>query len=216
MQNFQEKYNEYLFAQKAFHVNLEELFELGGGMKIPTYCNNRKPLGLPESRSFIASSFATIIRYELRTPAVIVGVATAGITSASILAHTMNLEFSYGRTEPKDYGLYKQIECMEDVRDKNVLVVEDTIFEGKAILAVIDAIEKDGGNVIGVLSQFDYGLTTTQEALQKLHIASYSLSNFVGLCHQAVKTGYITEAVCNELMLWHKDPVNWKPTLVTA
>ncbi|MFE9581504.1 orotate phosphoribosyltransferase [Nocardia sp. NPDC006044] len=60
------------------------------------------------------------------------------------------------RKEPKQHGLRRRIEG-GDVRDKRILIVEDTSTTGDSTLIAVDAVREAGGTVAGVLLLVDRG-----------------------------------------------------------
>lgn len=80
----------------------------------------------------------------------IAGVETGGIILATSLALQTNKALSLVRKQPKEYGTRKIIEGA-DVTGRNIVVVEDVITTGGAVLEAVSQIRQHGGHVGKVL-----------------------------------------------------------------
>jgi orotate phosphoribosyltransferase len=59
------------------------------------------------------------------------------------------------RKEAKKHGRQKQIEGVEDVRGKRVVIVDEVCTTGGSTQEAIDAVEREGGKVVAVISLVD-------------------------------------------------------------
>jgi orotate phosphoribosyltransferase len=59
------------------------------------------------------------------------------------------------RKKPKEHGRQKQIEGMENPHGKKVVIVDDVCTTGGSTQEAIDAVEREGCEVIGVISLVD-------------------------------------------------------------
>jgi orotate phosphoribosyltransferase len=85
-------------------------FTWASGWKSPIYCDNRKILSFPETRSFIRDKFVEIIQNKYPQAEVIAGVATGAIAHGVLVADKLGLPFIYIRSKPKGHGLENLIE----------------------------------------------------------------------------------------------------------
>ena len=121
---------EKILLNKAVVVDPTMPYVLASGVNSPIYCDMRKLLSDVETRSDIIKNIADLIKKEGFNNYVIVGVATAGIPWASLLAQSLNKPLAYVRPEPKDHGLGKQIEGNIDKGQKVIQTKEKRlIFE---------------------------------------------------------------------------------------
>jgi orotate phosphoribosyltransferase len=59
------------------------------------------------------------------------------------------------RKEAKKHGRHKQIEGIEDVRGKRVIIVDEVCTTGGSTQEAIDAVEREGAHVVAVISVVD-------------------------------------------------------------
>ena len=147
-----------LMEIKAVKVQPLKPFTWASGWKSPIYCDNRKILSFPETRSFIRDKFAEIIRNKYPQVEVIAGVATGAIAHGALLADILGLPFIYVRSTPKGHGLENQIEG-NLLPGQKVVVIEDLISTGGSSLKAAEAIKESKGIVLGLslIHIFFYG-----------------------------------------------------------
>ena len=143
-------------------------------------------------------------------PDVIAGVATGAIGIGILVAEQLGLPFIYVRPEPKGHGRQNQIEGQAE-KGQTVVVIEDLISTGKSSLGAVDALEKAGLLVKGMLAIFSYGFDLAHQRFTERDLALNTLSNYEYLISQASKTGYISESQLDTLESWRANPQDWKP-----
>ena len=183
-------------------------FTWASGWKAPIYCDNRKLLSYPETRSFVRDQFTRLIKEKYPQVEVIAGVATGAIAHGALVAQELNLPFIYVRSAPKDHGLENLIEGDLKVGQK-VVVIEDLISTGISSLKAADAINRFGGNVLGMLAIFSYNFPVANENFAKAGIELTTLSHYQMLLKVALETGDIKESQLESLNKWREDPANW-------
>ncbi|MFA7065997.1 MAG: orotate phosphoribosyltransferase, partial [Dysgonamonadaceae bacterium] len=142
-----------LLKIKAVKLQPSNPFTWASGWKSPIYCDNRKLMSYPDIRNFLKIQFGRIILEKYPNVEAIAGVATGAIAPGAIVADLLGLPFVYIRATPKGHGLENLIEG--DLRPKQkVVVVEDLVSTGKSSLKAVEAIRKDGAEVIGMVSIF--------------------------------------------------------------
>ena len=184
-------------------------FTWASGWKSPIYCDNRKILSFPETRSFIRDKFVKIIQNKYPQAEVIAGVATGAIAHGVLVADKLSLPFIYIRSKPKGHGLENLIEG--DLKpDQKVVVIEDLVSTGESSLKAAEAVNNFGGEVIGMLSIFTYNFDVAKEKFKKANIELTPLSNYQILIDTALEAGEISKDQIETLMEWRKDPANWE------
>ena len=93
------------------------------------------------------------------------GVATGAIPQGALVADALNLPFVYVRSTPKDHGLENLIEG-ELRPGMKVVVIEDLISTGGSSLKAVDAIRRDGCEVIGMVAAYTYGFPVAEKAFK--------------------------------------------------
>ena len=204
---------EKLFAEKLLKVKAIKLqpsnpFTWASGWKSPFYCDNRKTLSYPTLRNFVKVEISRIILEKFGQVDAIAGVATGAIAQGALVAEELNLPFVYVRSSPKDHGLENLIEG-ELRPGMKVVVIEDLISTGGSSLKAVEAIRRDGCEVIGMVASYTYGFPVAIEAFKNAKVELVTLTNFEAVREVAVKTGYINEEDVALLDAWREDPAHW-------
>jgi len=199
-----------LLKIKAVKLQPSNPFIWASGWKSPIYCDNRKTLSYPDLRNFIKIELARIIREKYETVDAIAGVATGAIAQGAMVAEELGLPFVYVRSSPKDHGLENLIEG--DLKPKmKVVVIEDLISTGGSSLKAVEAIRRDGSDVIGMLAIFTYGFPEAEKAFRKAKVELTALSNYDAVLETALATNYIHQSELQTLQEWRMSPSTWQP-----
>lgn len=204
---------EKLFAEKLLKIKAIKLqpanpFTWASGWKSPFYCDNRKTLSYPALRNFVKLEIARLIQEQFGEVDAIAGVATGAIPQGALVADALNLPFVYVRSTPKDHGLENLIEG-ELRPGMKVVVIEDLISTGGSSLKAVEAIRRDGCEVIGMVASYTYGFPVAIEAFKNAKVSLVTLTNYEAVLEVALKTGYISEEDIPVLNAWREDPAHW-------
>lgn len=204
---------EKLFAEKLLKIKAIKLqpanpFTWASGWKSPFYCDNRKTLSYPALRSLVKIEISRVILEQFGEVDAIAGVATGAIPQGALVADLLNLPFVYVRSTPKGHGLENLIEG-ELKPNMKVVVIEDLVSTGGSSLKAIEAIRRDGCDVIGMVAAFTYGFPIAEAAFKEAAVPLVTLTNYEAVLESALKTGYIQESDIETLNNWRKDPANW-------
>lgn len=209
MNNISEKQvAEKLLQIQAVKLSPAQPFTWASGWKSPIYCDNRKVLSYPYVRDFIKSELSNLVFETWPEAAVIAGVATAGIPHGAMVADQLKLPFIYVRSKPKEHGMGNQIEGVLQP-GQPVVVVEDLISTGKSSLEAVQAIRAAGGEVIGMVSIFNYGFEVAVKAFEAANVPFRSLSNYNALIELAVEKGQVGADEQATLQAWRTAPDVW-------
>lgn len=198
-----------LLQIEAIKLNTEKPFTWSSGWKSPIYCDNRLSLSYPEIRTAIKNGLVEAIRENYFSVEAIAGVATAGIPQGALVAEALNLPFLYVRSKPKDHGMENLIEGRL-TKGQKVVVVEDLISTGGSSLKVVEALRKEGAQVLGMVSIFNYGFDHATRNFYDADVSLISLSDFSHMLKYALDQKYITEEQLISLKAWRIDPAGWK------
>jgi orotate phosphoribosyltransferase len=198
-----------LLQIEAIKLSTEKPFTWASGWKSPIYCDNRLSLSYPEIRTAIKEGLVQTIRENYFTVEAIAGVATAGIPQGALVAEAMNLPFLYVRAKPKDHGMENLIEG-RILKGQKVVVIEDLVSTGGSSLKAVEALRKEGAQVLGMVSIFNYGFDLATRNFYEADVSLISLSDFSHLLTYALEQKYITESQLTSLKAWRVDPANWK------
>lgn len=208
MENIQIEVTKKLLEINTIKIQPTNPFTWASGWKSPIYCDNRKILSYPETRTYIRDRFVDIIREKYPEAEVIAGVATGAIAIGALVADVLGLPFIYIRSKPKDHGLENLIEGDLNPNQK-VVVVEDLVSTGISSLHAAEAVNNYGAVVIGMVAIFTYNFKHAIDNFKKANIELTALSRYQILIDTAVEIGEITADQIETLMKWREDPSNW-------
>lgn len=200
----------YLLQINAIKLNLENPFSWASGWKSPIYCDNRVTLSYPDIRNYLCDQLAIQAKSIYKNEKfIIAGVATGAIGIGVLVAQKLNLPFIYVRPEQKKHGRKNQIEGYLPDNSK-VVVIEDLISTGKSSLIAVEALKKEGADVLGMLGLFTYGFKIADENFKKTKIKLNTLSNYNTLINQALIQNMIDSDSLSRLDEWRRNPNIWK------
>lgn len=209
MKSLEKAVAEKLLRIKAVKLQPRNPFTWASGWKSPIYCDNRKTLSYPQIRTFIKIEISRLILELYPDVEVIAGVATGAIAQGALVADALGLPFIYIRPTPKDHGLENLIEG--DLRPgQKVVVIEDLISTGGSSLKAVDAIRKDGSDVLGMIAIFSYGFPEAEQKFKAARVKLTTLCNYDAVLTEALATKYIGEADIDTLKEWRMNPSQWK------
>jgi orotate phosphoribosyltransferase len=113
-------------------------------------------ISYPAVREGIAQGLADSIRAAWPDVEVIAGTSTAGIPHAAWVATLLDLPMVYVRGSAKEHGKGKRVEG-KPLSGERVVLIEDLVSFGGSSLGAVDALEEEGGVVIGVQAIVTYG-----------------------------------------------------------
>ncbi|NLO69728.1 MAG: orotate phosphoribosyltransferase [Porphyromonadaceae bacterium] len=209
MNKLEKNIAERLLKIKAVKLQPNNPFTWASGWKSPIYCDNRKTLSYPAIRTYIKNSLIHTILEQYPDVEVIAGVATGAIAQGALIADELGLPFIYVRSSPKDHGLENLIEG--DLRPKQkVVVVEDLISTGGSSLKAVEAIRKDGSEVLGMVAIFTYGFQAAEEKFTNAGVKLSVLSNYEAVLAEALANKNISNEELETLKEWRKNPSEWR------
>ena len=209
MDKMKKDFAQRLLAIKAIKLQPNNPFTWASGWKSPFYCDNRKTLSYPELRNYVKLELVHAILEHFPEVEAVAGVATGAIPQGALVAEALNLPFVYIRNKPKDHGLENLIEG-ELKPGAKVVVVEDLISTGGSSLKAVEAIRKNGSEVIGMVASYTYGFPVAKKAFEEAGVQLVTLTDYEHVVAIARETGYIAESDIQLLDEWRKDPANWK------
>ncbi len=135
---------EQLYAIKA--VSFGD-FTLTSGKKSPYYIDLRLLPSFPSILDKVCAQYIELIGNRIERVDRIVGIATAGLPLASVIANKMFLPMCYVRKTPKKHGRKRMIEGVIDSGD-HVVIVDDLITTGGSILRAVEAIRDEASGIV--------------------------------------------------------------------
>ncbi|MBN2767281.1 MAG: orotate phosphoribosyltransferase [Paludibacteraceae bacterium] len=209
MKTLEKAVAEKLLRIKAVKLQPRNPFTWASGWKSPIYCDNRKTLSYPQIRTYVKIEISRLILELYPDVEVIAGVATGAIAQGALVADALGLPFIYIRPTPKDHGLENLIEG--DLRPgQKVVVIEDLISTGGSSLKAVEAIRKDGSEVLGMIAIFSYGFPEAEQKFKAAKVKLHTLCSYDAVLNEALATKYIAEADIDTLKQWRVNPSQWK------
>ena len=184
-------------------------FTWASGWKSPIYCDNRKILSFPKSRTYIRQSLVKVISKHYGSANIIAGVATGAIAHGALVAEEMGLPFIYVRSKVKVHGKQNQIEGVFE-EGQSVVLIEDLISSGKSSLEAAATLKNAGMLVKGMASIFTYGFDAATKNFEKANCEYISLCDYNTLLPQAIAQQYIEKVDLSILKEWRENPSSWK------
>lgn len=184
----------------------DQLFTWASGIKSPIYCDNRLTISYPEVRRAIAKGIAALIEKDFKDSFdVVAATATAGIPHGAWVAELLNKPMVYVRSASKDHGKENLIEGLVK-KGQRVVLVEDLISTGGSSLKCVEALQKEGVEVIKVYGIFTYGM---KEAIERFKLASVpyeTLTDYATLLDLLQEEGKFTAEQVERLKLFSENP----------
>lgn len=199
---------EFLLQSKAIKIEPASPFTWASGWKSPIYCDNRKTLSYPDTRSYIRDEYVQSINSNFENVDVIAGVATGAIAQGALVAESMNLPFIYIRASAKSHGMENLIEGYYEPGQR-VVVIEDLISTGGSSLKAVEALRDAGCEVLGMVATFTYGFNIASKSFEEHQLKVATLCDYEILLEQALENGLIQSGQMEMLKEWRIDPANW-------
>ena len=196
-----------LFDTGGFILSPDQPFVWASGQLAPVYCDNRLMLSNPNARGRITEAFLEAL--EGMEIDVVVGVATAGIAYAALVADRLGLPMAYVRGQPKGHGRRNQIEG-EVPAGSRAVIIEDLIATGGSSLRVAAAV--DAATEVPpllILAIMSYKLKGVDERFAEAKIPMQTLTDFNVLLQVGLEGRRVTASQVDSLRLWQQDVDAW-------
>jgi orotate phosphoribosyltransferase len=198
----------HLLNIKAIKLQPDNPFTWASGWRSPIYCDNRMALSHPEVRNYLKQAMAETAAELYPNAEVIAGVATGAIALGALVADALALPFVYVRPEAKSHGRKNQIEGSVPI-GKRVLVIEDLVSTGKSSLLAVDALRKEGADVLGMLAIFSYEFDVAATNISNAKCPLHTLSSYSYLIEEAAASNYVADSDLETLSTWRSAPHSW-------
>ena len=195
----------------AINFSPQSPFKLSSGFLSPSYIDCRKIIAYPSVFKEITDMMVDTIKSEMvaQSPDYIIGGETAGIPFAAAIAEKMGLPLSYVRKKPKDYGKSKLIEG-EILKDKNSLLVEDLMTDGKSKINFIDNIRSHEIRCNLGIVVFKYNIFEDADiVLKKNNIEVHYLTDWEEVYNEICQMDKFGSDVLTEIRKFLDDPIDW-------
>ena len=203
MKNHAAEIADALLRIGAVKLQPHERFTWASGLKSPIYTDNRVALAFPDVRTLIKEALAVVVDAYEGVDAV-VGVATAGIPHAALVADHLAKPMAYVRGSAKKHGRRNLIEGKLSPGDK-VVVIEDLISTGGSSLEAVEALRAAGVEVLATAAIFTYGFDVAAGRFAKAGCPLHTLTDYPTLISRAVARGDVSAGDLNTLTAWRAE-----------
>lgn len=200
-------YAKLLLEIQAVAVRDESnLFTWASGIKSPIYCDNRLVISYPDIRKTVAKGIAEAITSDFGDNFdVIAATATAGIPHGAWVADLLNKPMVYVRSSSKDHGKENLIEGLYKKGQRAVLV-EDLISTGGSSLKCVEALQKEGVEVVKVYGIFNYAFKEAVDRFKLAGVDFETLTDYPTLLDLLLNDGILTAEQVDRLKLFSDNP----------
>ena len=174
-------------------------FQLSSGALSPYYVDLRLIPCDPEAFKRAIGYYAEMLERVIKRSSRLVGIPTAGVPYAAVLAFNFAKPFLYLRKEPKDHGQRRRIEGIIFPGDK-VVLLDDVVTTGKNIMEAVDAIRAEGGVVKDAVVLLDRQ-QGGEEQLMKMGVRLRSYATITRVARVLLKRGTIDDEQYREILL---------------
>ena len=195
----------------AINFSPQSPFKLSSGFLSPSYIDCRKIIAYPSAFKEITDMMIDTIKSEMvaQSPEYIIGGETAGIPFAAAIAEKMGLPLSYVRKKPKDYGKSKLIEG-EILKDRNSLLVEDLMTDGKSKINFINNIRSYEIKCNLGIVVFKYNIFEDADKILKTNnIEVHYLTDWEEVYNEICQMDKFGSDVLTEIRKFLDDPIDW-------
>ena len=128
-------------AKKIFQVShIKGEFKLRSGIVSNEYFDKYQFESIPELLNEIAKHLVKMIDFDYD---LLAGLEVGGIPIATALGLKTNKPLVFVRKKAKEYGTAKLVEG-QDIKNKNLLIVEDVVTSGGQIISSVEDLRKQG------------------------------------------------------------------------
>lgn len=132
-------------------AQIHGLFQLRSGKMSDTYFDKYLFESDPILLRAICEKMVQLLPPETE---VLAGLEMGGIPVVTVLSQVTGLPAAFIRKEAKEYGTCKYAEGAT-LTDKNVVIIEDVVSSGGAILDALDKLREDGVRPISIICVID-------------------------------------------------------------
>lgn len=180
------------------------------GLKSPIYIDNRLLISHPKERAYVVSELIKLIRdkIDLRKIDYISSSLTFAAPFGVLIAEALNLPLILIREQQSSVGKRNKFEGHLP-KGKQVLIIEDHISTGAALVDNIETVRQVGGEAKYCVAITDFEINIAKDSLKKHKISVYTLAKGSSLVGEAARKKLITEKQKKDVDEWLKDPLKW-------
>ncbi len=167
-----------LIDEKIFIFNEKQPFTWTSGLVMPFYCDQRAILSNIVLRTKVLVGLKKLIQdIPNYKQCALVGVVSAGVPWASMLAQDLGLPLGYVRSQKKEHGKKNALEG-NIIKSMPIILVEDLVSTAKSLVQAHTLMVEEGYRVVQSIALFTYNFKASRDALKAINLPLATLSNF--------------------------------------
>lgn len=180
-------------------------FKLTCGKVSPYYIDLRTVPSFPEAFHKICDFYVKLVKNDVGTDNFkrIVGIPTAGVPFASVVAYNLKKSLLYTRPTQREHGRKRKVEGVLMPGDK-ILLLDDLITSGKSLLEAASTIRAEGGLINDAVVLIDRE-EEKKEELSKENITLHSLLRVSEAANILHELEAITDAELKTILMQIKE-----------
>lgn len=207
----QEKTAEKIFIENGLAMfNFYTPFTYTTGLKSPMFVDNRLLLSLTKERDFIINEMVKLIKKNV--PIHEIDYVSSSFLFAGpfgvLIADALKLPLILIRESKTTFGRFTKIEGHLPY-GKRVLIVEDLISTGVAVLDNCETVRLAGGMTKYCVSLVDYEIKLVQKSMAAHNLKVFALTSGKKILIEAVKKGILTKDEKKGVTDWLEAPFKW-------
>jgi len=198
-----------LYSSNAIKINLDEGFQLKGGIVSPVYCSAGVLENTIDTRGRVVSALFCWVGMNYPKVEAIVGVASGGISWATSIANSKCLPLLRAHSHPKNHGLHNQIDGEIPFDGAKTLVIDDVITSGQSVLNVVKAL-REGTNgkkadVVAVCSIFDWDFSSVNKRFEEAGVKKYHVTSFNDVLTYGFEHGFLPKEARAKILRFREE-----------
>lgn len=208
--NVSQKIADILLDKEIVTFSFNPPYVYNTGLKSPIYIDNRLLISHPTERTYIVNEMVNLIKSkkELNHIDYISSTLSYAAPFGVLVTAALNLPLILVREEHRSHGKKNKIEGHLP-KGANVLVVEDHVSTGAALLDNVNTIRQNKGIVSQAVAITDYEIDIAKKALAESKISVSVLAKGLSIVEEAAKRGVLSDKEKEEVLEWFGNPVKW-------
>ncbi len=202
---------EEIFIENNLAIfNFDTPFTYTTGLKSPMFVDNRLLLSLTKERDFIINEMVKFIKRNV--PIGEIDYVSSSFSFAApfgvLVAAALKLPLILIRESKSSYGRFTKIEGHLPY-GKRVLIVEDLISTGVAVIDNCETVRLAGGKTKYCVSLVDYEIKLVRKSMAAHNLKVFALTSGKRILIEAEKKGVLTKDEKKEVTDWLEAPFKW-------
>lgn len=206
----EEKIIDILINRGILTFSFDPPYVFTTGLKSPIYIDNRMLISFPKDRDFIVEALVDLIKTSIDINSIdyISSTLSYAAPFGTLISDKLGLPFVLVHEERRTHGKKNKIEGYLP-KNARVLIVEDHISTGAALLDNVLAVREKGGQVNSAVAITDYELKLAKLAIKNAKVSYSVLVKGLPIVEAAVKRGLLDKKEEKDVLGWFEDPIKW-------